>query len=195
MFFRHIGRPTRQPSSHAKRRIAGSCNDRGSRRRGASGGCHCCAYLVARAWCADSVSGLARPGLTSFHRANAGRNSCWHTRNRSRRSEEPPPFWPQPSSRLPTRRFARIFRRFGRSKLTPCSLPNFRSERRKSFPRSEPDWHVAKRSGRFEPDRRDCTELGAESSEGMREGDQAFARGQSGSVADRNRLRTGSRRA
>jgi 5-(carboxyamino)imidazole ribonucleotide mutase len=32
------------------------------------------------------------------------------------------------SSRLPTRRFARIFRRFGRSKLTPCSLPNFRRE-------------------------------------------------------------------
>src|SRR5262249_6494763 len=55
---------------------------------GPSGWCHCRAYLVASAGRADSVGSIARPGLASFHRANAGRHSCRHTRDRAGRSEE-----------------------------------------------------------------------------------------------------------
>src|SRR5206468_12133814 len=68
----HVLSAHRTPDATAK--FAREAADRGirlmigGRRRGASGGCHRCAYLVACAWRAESVSGPAWAGLASFHR-------------------------------------------------------------------------------------------------------------------------------
>jgi len=123
----HVLSAHRTPDATAK--FAREAADRGIRRddlQAAGGAAHLAgvisAYTVAAvAGGADSVVGPSRFGLAPFDRANAGRHfplAHWPLALRARRTRRS---WLRPFSRFPTRRFAKIFRRFAKSRLKPCS--------------------------------------------------------------------------